>query len=198
MVLKIGITGGIGSGKTIVCRLFKILGVPVFEADAVAKNIINNDPGVRKGLIYLFGSGIYTPEHVIDRKKLASIIFNDKYALQKVNKLVHPKVRNEFTRWVQQQKARYVLHEAAILFESGFDKLMDQNILVVADKEVRIQRVMARDHISREQVLERMSRQWPDERKRKLSDAIIKNNDELLIPQVLRINENIKKYGKVW
>lgn len=198
MTVKVGITGGIGSGKSTVCRIFRILGVPVFEADMVARQLMNNNPSIKEKLIHHFGESIYTDDQVLDRKKLASIIFNDDYWLQKVNEAVHPEVRKEFNVWAENQQTEYVLHEAAILFESGFYKLMDQNILIIAEERTRIQRVIERDKISKDRVLERMRKQWSDDKKLKLADGVIYNNGELLIPQILTINENIKQNGKVW
>ncbi len=199
MALKIGITGGIGSGKSTICKVFSLLGAPVFEADPVAKTLIDTDPGIRKGLIDLFGPDIYTANAGVDRKKLASLIFNDEIQLAKVNALVHPAVRAEFMKWADSQDVPYVIHEAAILFESGFYKMMDFTLLVTAPDEDRIKRVMTRDGSSREQVVERMQKQWSDNEKRKLATIEIKNdNRELLLPQIIRIDKQLKEYGKIW
>ncbi len=191
MVFKVGITGGIGSGKTVICNIFRCLGIPVFEADLETKKLLDEDKSVKEGLIRLFGQGIYMPNNVIDRKKLASIIFNDEVALQKVNNLTHPVVREKFESWCMLQHSPYIIHEAAILMESGFSKLMDHTILVVSNTEDRIQRVMKRDNVNREQVLERMSKQMDDTKKIKLADTVIYNNQEILIPQVLNIHQNL-------
>lgn len=198
MTLKIGITGGIGSGKTVVCRIFKLLGIPVFEADLAAKNILDNDREIKGKLAGLFGGEIFKPDGYVDRRKLAGIIFNDDLSLQKVNAIIHPAVREDFLKWFEAQDAPYVLHEAAILFESGFYKMMDFNILISADKELRIRRVMERDLVSREKALHRMEKQWDDNRKAALADIVINNDNELLIPKVLEIDKRIKEYGKVW
>jgi len=198
MVLKVGITGGIGSGKTIACKIFRLLDVPVFEADPTAKELLDHHPGIRKELISLFGESIYIPGKGADRKKLASLIFNDPVALEKVNTIIHPRVREAFICWMQNQDAPYVLHEAAILFESGFYKMMDQNILIMADRELRIQRIMERDGLTRKQIEARMDKQWPDEKKAKLADYILINNHELLIPEILKIHKKIKEHGKIW
>jgi len=197
MVLKVGVTGGIGSGKTEVCKIFSVLGIPVFSADITAKELLNSSPGIRDKLVRLFGEGIYTDDGLIDRKKFASLIFNDNFVLAEVNRIIHPEVREAFENWAVKQDSAYVVHEAAILFESGFYKLMDYNILVSANEENRIKRVMNRDVISEKQVRERMDKQWGDDKKIALADTVIYNNNELLIPQVLEADKKIRQYGKI-
>ena len=198
-MITIGITGGIGSGKSTVCKIFKLLGVPVFEADFAAKELINSNSEIKTGLIHLFGNDIYTPNSGVDRKKLANIIFNDDIQLAKVNKLVHPVVRSEYANWIKKQNSRYIIHEAAILFESGFYKMMDFTILVSAPELQRIERVINRDGTSEKLVKERMAKQWTDEQKRELASVEIKNdNRNLIIPQIVKIDNQIKKYGKIW
>jgi dephospho-CoA kinase len=197
--LKIGITGGIGSGKSVVCRIFAILGIPVFGADLEARRIIDHDPEIREALSQLLGREIFPASGVTDRKKMAVAIFNNRELLHKVNSIVHPAVRRRFTEWWQIQESPYVIQEAAILFESGASGLMDLNILVTAPVEVRIDRVMQRDRISREQVQERMDNQWPDEKKSSLADFVILNDgNQLLIEQVMDIHHKILKHGKIW
>jgi dephospho-CoA kinase len=199
MAISIGITGGIGSGKSTVCSIFKLLGVPVFEADTTAKYLVNSNPEIQSGLIDLFGNDIYTKDGTIDRKKFADIIFNDDFQLAKVNALVHPVVRAEFQLWVEEQNAPYVVHEAAILFESGFYKMMDFTILVTAPESIRIERVTKRDGATAEQVKSRIDKQWSDTEKMKLADIVIDNdNTKLIIPQIISFDEQLKKYGKIW
>ena len=199
MAITIGITGGIGSGKSTVCQIFKLLGVPVFEADTVAKELVNSNSEIKTGLVNLYGEDIYTQNGLIDRKKLADIIFNDDIQLAKVNTLVHPVVREEFKKWVKLQETTYIIHEAAILFESGFYKMMDFTILVSAPEPQRIERVVKRDGTSENLVKERMAKQWTDEQKRKLASFEIKNdNRNLIIPQIIKIDNQIKEYGKIW
>ena len=199
MTLIVGITGGIGSGKSTVSQVFKLLGTPVFEADVIAKKLIHSNSVIKTGLVNLFGEDIYTTEGCIDRKKLATKIFNDNIQLAKVNALIHPVVREEFKEWVKQQKTEYVIHEAAILFESGFYKMMDFTILVSAPEIQRIKWVMKRDNITEKQVKERIAKQWTDEQKYKLATVEIKNNNrDLLIPQIVKIDTQLKKYGKIW
>ena len=199
MALAIGITGGIGSGKSTVCKIFKLLGVPVFEADLVAKALINSDAEIRNGLIQFFGKNIYSSDNKINRKMLANLIFNDDLLMEKVNRLVHPAVRNKYLIWVKQQNSIYVIHEAAILFESGFYKMTDYSILVSAPEDMRIERVTHRDNIDLEMVKSRMLKQWTDEEKRKLASfEIVNDNKKLLIPQILEIDKKLKTHGKIW
>ena len=198
-MITIGITGGIGSGKSTVCRIFEMLEVPIFEADIEAKKLINTNSEIITGLIHLFGEGIYIPNKGVDRKKLANIIFNDDLQLAKVNELIHPVVRNKYRKWLKKQNTQYVIHEAAILFESGFYKMMDFTILVSAPESQRIERVLKREGTSENLVKERMAKQWTDEQKRKLASIEIKNdNGNLIIPQIIKIDNQIKKYGKIW
>jgi len=147
-MIKVGITGGIGSGKSTVCKVFSALGIPVFEADKVAKELMNTDPVLQKQLKNLFGPAVYLPNQTIDRKYLAGIVFNNPSLLEQLNQIVHPAVRNAFNEWCDQQHSPYVIHEAAILFESGFYKLMDKTITVFANEDERINRVMQRDGAS--------------------------------------------------
>jgi len=197
---KIGITGGIGSGKTTVCEIFKLLGVPVFHADDEAKNLQNNDLHIMELLIKLFGKHIYFPDGMLDRKKLAGLIFNDSDALAKVNSIIHPAVRKSFLKWTDNhQDADYILYEAAILLESGYASDFDRTILVFADEKVRIERVIKRDHISEELVKQRINNQMPEAKKIKMVDFIIENsNEKLLFPQIIELDKLIRKDGKIW
>lgn len=199
MALTIGITGGIGSGKSTVCQIFKILGIPVFEADLVAKILINSNVEIKNGLVALFGREIYGSDNRINRKKLANLIFNDDNLLEQVNRLVHPAVGNEFINWMKTQDSEYIIHEAAILFESGFYKMMDYTILVSAPEEMRIDRVTKRENLTSGMVRERMAKQWTDEEKRKLANLeLVNDNKKLVIPQILEIDKNLKTHGKIW
>lgn len=196
--LKIGITGGIGSGKSLVCQIFKTLKVPVFEADKEAKEIIDSDPITRKALGELLGNGIFGPDGKINRHMMAGIIFNDQELLKEVNAIIHPAVRHRFNSWHAEQKSRYIIQEAAILFESGVFRLMDMNIVVTAPEEMRIRRVTQRDGVTKEKVYERMKNQWPEEEKVAMADYIIRNDEsQSLIQQVLEIHQKILNYGKI-
>ena len=199
MTLKVGITGGIGSGKSVICQVFKLLGAPVFEADTWAKKLVNSHPKIKNGLIDCYGPDIYSPNGTIDRKKLAGIIFTDSTEMQKVNGLIHPVVKQEFMTWADQRDSPYVIHEAAILFESGFYKMMDYTIVVTAPEHIRIDRVVQRDGSTFEAVKERINKQWNDEQKLKLASLEIKNdNKTLLIPQIIEIDKQLKEHGKIW
>lgn len=189
---KIGITGGIGSGKTIVSEVFKILGVPVFNSDSEAKYLVDKDPDVKKKLKAAFGNDIYS-DTGLNREKMAGIIFKDKNALEKMNSIVHPAVRKLFNNWcLKHNDLQYVLQEAAILFESGASKQLDKVITVYAPENERINRVMRRNNISRDDVKNRIKNQLSDEEKIKKSDYVIKNfSNYLVIPQVLEIHKQL-------
>ena len=196
--LKVGVTGGIGSGKSLVCNIFKILQVPVFEADKESKNLMNSNSNIRKELIALLGEHVYTRQGILDTKMMAEIIFNNKELIQKVNQIIHPAVRNNFIKWWQHQNTDYVIQEAAILFESGGYQLMDLNILITAPEKLRIKRVMERDGVTKQQLLARMANQWNDEKKIKLADFIIYNDEKkFLLTQVFELHRKISGYGKV-
>lgn len=195
-MLKIGITGGIGSGKSTVCNFFHLLGIPVFNADLEAKRIMNESALIRSKILLLFGQNIYLPNKTIDRKKLAEIIFNSPPLLQKVNSIIHPEVRNYFYEWCSQQKSSYIIHEAAILFESGFYKMMDYTILVTALEKQRINWVIKRDKSDSKRVKDRIAKQWTDKQKKDLADYTIKNdNQELILPTLIKLDKTFKQHG---
>ncbi len=188
---KLGVTGGIGSGKTSVCRVFDVLRVPVFSADREAREIMENDNRIVRSLNAIAGKDLYIAGN-LDRTELATIIFNDNSLLEKVNLLVHPAVIDQFRKWVLVQTASYVIMEAAILFESGASKFVDRVATVVAPVEERVERVIQRNKLSREQVMERMKNQMDDESRIKLSDYIINNSEnDMIIPAILKIHEDI-------
>ena len=189
--MKLGITGGIGSGKTSVCRIFSILGIPVFSADTEAQNIMGSDESVISGINRLAGKDLYTGGS-LDRMALATLIFNDPEMLKKVNSLVHPVVFDEFNRWAGRQTTPYVIMEAAILFESGAAALVDRVATVYAPVEERIARVTRRNRLTREQVIERIRNQMDDDARLKMSDYVINNSEnEMIIPVILRIHEDL-------
>lgn len=172
----IGLTGGIGSGKTTVAKMFGELGVPVYIADFEAKRLTNSSTVIKKKLIKLLGHSAYI-DGKLNRKFVANIIFNDPKLLKKVNEIIHPKVASHFKRWVKRQNGNYCIKEAAILFENGGYKDCYLNILITAPIEVRIRRVMRRDELSREEIENRIQSQWTDDEKGKLADIIIENID---------------------
>ncbi len=191
-MLKLGITGGIGSGKTTVCRLFELLGIPVYYADDESKKLLEEDQLVKEQVIKTFSDSILNDLGTIDRKKLAAIVFNNKEQLEKLNAILHPAVGQHFENWLKKQNAVYILKEAAILFESGAYKQVDKVLTVVAPLELKIQRTMKRDGVSREVVEKRIELQMSDEEKIKRSDFVITNNEqELLIPQVLSLHKQL-------
>ncbi|WP_310994349.1 dephospho-CoA kinase [Aequorivita marina] len=172
----IGLTGGIGSGKTTVAKMFAELGVPVYIADIEAKKLTNSSKLIRRELTELLGEEAYL-EGVLNRKYVADKIFNDKALLEAVNKIIHPRVGAHFEAWAAQQNSAYVIQEAAILFENGSYKKFDKVILVTAPRETRIARVMERDNTAAAEVEQRMNNQWSDEKKKVLADFIIENID---------------------
>lgn len=187
-MLKVGLTGNIGSGKTLVAGIFKTLSIPVFDADNEARALVHSQD-VRDDLHTVFGNQIFD-QGKINRKALAEIVFNDKEKLKKLNAIIHPKVRQRFSLWItDQHKTPYILYEAAILIETGFYKQLDKTIVVTAEQELRITRVMQRDQVSRQMVEQRMANQWDEQRKVAAADFIITNNqNDQLIPQVLKIH----------
>jgi dephospho-CoA kinase len=183
-----------GSGKTVVSRILHAVGVPVFYADAVTKELYDTHEGLRQALTGLLGEDIYQ-NGCLQRKRMAALIFSDGRLLQKVNALVHPLVLQHFHQWAQQQQAPYVVQEAAILFESGANEKMDCTIAVTAPEALRITRTMQRDNITVQEVKNRMQWQWPDEKRNAKATFIIVNDDQqALLPQVLTIHENILKH----
>lgn len=189
----VGLTGGIGSGKTTIAKVFNSLGVPVFNSDKVAKQILNCDEDVVKQVVDEFGA-LYD-QGKLNAGKMANIVFNDSNALEKLNKIVHPKVAMSFVKWISQNNnAPFLIKEAAILIESGAYKQMDKIILVTATEDVRVKRVVDRDNVSEEKVKERMRMQLKDSEKLAHADFVIINDGkELVIPQVLEIYNKIKK-----
>lgn len=190
--MKIGITGGIGSGKTTACQVFEVLGIPVFYADNAAKSLMHTDKLLRQDIIDGFGNDAYFENGELNRKHISSIVFNDDEQLAKLNALVHPAVFRAFDIWANEQKGvSYVLKEAALLFESDSYKMCDQSILVKSTEELRIRRIIQRDNSTADEVKLRMNRQLPDEKKEKLADHIIVNDEQaLLIPQVLELHHH--------
>jgi dephospho-CoA kinase len=183
-VKKIGLTGGIGSGKSTIARILLAMGYPVYFSDDRSKQLTQTHPEIRRGLTELIGEQIYKGNQ-LDRSALALAIFSDDALRVKVNQIIHPIVRLDFDCWVEDQTSSFIFNEAAILFETGASERFDAMVLVTAPEALRIERVMKRDLCSREEVMQRINHQWSDERKIKLADVIIVNDDaQPLIRQV--------------
>ena len=191
-MIKVGLTGGIGSGKSIVAKIFEILGVPVFYADKEAKLLMVSHQGIREEISKLFGNQVYK-EKELNREYIAEIVFKDPGLLEKLNAIVHPVVHQHFLKWVVSFSGNpYIMEEAAILFESGANISFDYSILVTSPESLRIQRVMKRDKISEEKVKERMNNQFPEEKKLSLADFVINNDiDSMILPQILELHERL-------
>ncbi len=186
---RVGITGGIGSGKSIICNIFKSLGIPVFTADIEASILINSDEKIAKQLIAKFGKDIYIYEGMINRKKLATVMFQDTKAMEFVNTIVHPSVMKEYNNWCKKQCTPYIIFETAILFESGISKSVDTIIAVSSPLPLRLNRIMKRDKITEHEIMARVNNQMADEEKQKRSQHIIYNDEQqLVIPQVIRLH----------
>lgn len=190
-MLKVGLTGGIGSGKSTVAKVFATLGIPVFDADDAAKKLMTEDAELKAGVIQLFGEAAYNNES-LNRKYISDIVFNNGFRLEQLNAIVHPAAIRSAEKWMAQQTTPYVIKEAAILFESGSVSHLDKVIGVFAPKHLRIQRAMQRDSIQREEVIARMERQVDDEIKMLLCDYVITNDgQQMLLPQVLQLHEKL-------
>jgi dephospho-CoA kinase len=189
---RIGITGGIGSGKSIICKVFELLGVPVFYADDEAKKLYYHED-VKATLVEKYGKEIYTSDGKLNREKLAQIIFSNSEELKFINSLIHPLVAEVYKQWCEKYKhLPFTLKEAAILFESGSYKEMDKVITVSAPKEIRIKRIMKRDNLLRAQIEERMKNQWTEEERLAKADFVIYNNDEqLVLPQIIELHQKL-------
>jgi dephospho-CoA kinase len=191
LALRIGLTGGIGSGKSTVARVFEVLGVPVYYADLAARELVNTDARLREEIIVAFGNASYANDK-LDRAYIADIVFKDPAKLAKLNQLTHPATIRDANEWMEQQSSPYTIKEAALIFESGSSRHLDYVIGVYAPTPLRTLRIMRRDKITREKVQERMSRQIDEDIKMKLCDFVITNDEQqLLIPQVLSIHERL-------
>lgn len=190
-MVKIGITGGIGSGKSTVCRLFSLLGVPIFNADDFAKSVMVEDQELITGLKAAFGAQTYFEDGSLNRVHLSGIVFKDDAKLALLNSLVHPATFRAYDAWAAaHQDAAYIIKEAALMFETDAHKRNDWHVIVTAPEALRIQRAMNRDGVTEEQVRNRMHHQLPEEEKVKRADFIIYNDEQqLLIPQVTALHQ---------
>ena len=188
--LKIGLTGGIGSGKTLITRLFSLLNVPIFLSDIEAKNLYK-DPNIRSKVIDLLGENSYIDGR-LNKQYVSKTVFAEATKLEQLNNIIHPAVRQRFTDWVAMQSSPYVIQESALIFETGIASLFDYTILVTAPEEIRIARVKQRDSSSRDQVIARIKHQLSDDQKKSQADHIIYNDGiEYLIPQVIDIHTQL-------
>lgn len=192
-MLKLGITGGMGSGKSTACRLFELLGIPVYYADPRAKALMNEDVQLRKALIKTFGEEVYSAQQELNRAHLSSLVFNNPTKLKQLNALVHPAVAKDYERWHRQQKnVPYTLKEAALLFESGSYKKLDAVIVVNSPLELRITRTMQRDGSTREAILQRINNQLSDKERNQLGQYFLQNDEEhSLIEQVVKLHQQL-------
>lgn len=190
-MLKIGLTGGIGSGKSTVAKIFEVLGIPVYYADDASKRLMNEDEALKKQLVEHFGAATYI-NGLLNRQHLSSIVFNNPEKLALLNSIVHPATIKDASAWMLKQTAPYAIKEAALIFESGSQQQLDKVIGVYAPAAVRINRVMQRDQVTRDEVLGRMNKQIDETIKMRLCDYVITNDEqELLIPQVLHLHEKL-------
>jgi dephospho-CoA kinase len=192
-MLRIGLTGGIGSGKSTIAKVFETLGIPVYYADEEAKRIMNEDEELRQQIIAHFGPDTY-PGGKLDRKYLANIVFNNKEQLELLNSLVHPATIRDSERWMQQQTTPYAIKEAALIFEAGSGANLDYIIGVAAPDALRIHRTMQRDNITRDEVLARMRKQIKQLIKMRLCDFVILNDEQkAVIPQVMELDTELRR-----
>jgi len=192
-VKKIGLTGGIGSGKSIICDVLKTIGYPVFNSDDEAKLLMVNNQEVIQRIKKIFGNEAYIGTK-LNRPYLASKIFNDEHLKSELNNIVHPAVRKAFDNWSKNQKSSLVFNEAAILYETGAYKTFDHTVLVTAPEKLRIERVVARDNTTIKEIKQRINNQWKDEVKKTMASYVILNDDiNLVIPQVLKMLDTLEK-----
>jgi dephospho-CoA kinase len=190
-MLKVGITGGIGSGKSTLSKIFEVLGIPVYYADDASKRLMNEDEQLKEKIQLIFGKAAYA-NGKLDRAYLSSIVFNNPEKLMLLNSIVHPATILDANSWMKQQTAPYAIKEAALIFESGSQENLDKVIGVQAPLALRLQRVMQRDNTDRNEVLRRMEMQMDEKIKMKLCDYIVYNDEQqLLIPQVIKIHESL-------
>jgi dephospho-CoA kinase len=190
-MLKIGLTGGLGSGKSTVAHIFEVLGIPVYYADAASKRLMNDDEKVKEAVQNAFGKEAY-PGGKLDRKYLAEIVFKDEKKLELLNSIVHPATLRDADEWISKQTAPYAIKEAALIFESGSHQNLDYVIGVKAPVQLRLQRAMKRDNISHEEAMARINKQINEEIKMRLCDFIIINDEQqMVIPQVLALHQKL-------
>jgi dephospho-CoA kinase len=190
-MLKIGLTGGIGSGKTTVAQIFEVLAIPVYYADQAAKDLMNHDPELKKQIISAFGSEVYK-KGKLDRGYLGTMVFADAEKLALLNSFVHPATLRHATEWMKNQQTAYAIKEAALIFEAGLEKFFDYIIGVTAPESLRVKRVIERDQVTEENVMLRMQQQMDEKEKISRCDFVIVNDGvQPLLPQVLHIHKTL-------
>ncbi|HOY48134.1 MAG TPA: dephospho-CoA kinase [Flavobacteriales bacterium] len=189
---RIGLTGGIGSGKTTVARIFKLLDIPVYNSDEQARILTDSDPDIKTAILNQFGAEVFSSDGKLNRAALANIVFNNPDSLHSLNAIIHPAVAHDFEKWCSQQNAAFIIKEAAIIFEHQLEKHLDGVIVVEAPDDLRIKRVMKRNASTEAEVRARMQQQFPQENLVRMADWVIHNDEkQLLIPQVLHIYSQI-------
>ncbi len=197
--MVVGITGGIGSGKSTACQIFRVLGIPIYDADSRAKWLMEHDPQLQASIKNLLSEQAYDSDGRLNNAYIAELVFKNPALLAKLNALVHPAVAVDTSEWLGAQTSPYVLKEAALLFESGANRNMDAVIVVHADEQIRIERVMLRNKITEEQVKDRIKRQMPETEKLTLADYIILNDgSQSLIRQVLSLHQTLLDRSKTF
>lgn len=195
-MVRVGLTGGIGSGKSTVAQIFEVLGIPVYYADIAAKRLMNEDAELKLAITNAFGEQAYA-NNILDRKYISSIVFSDPAKLELLNSLVHPATKKDGEAWMQQQTTPYAIHEAALIFEAKVFERLDKVIGVSSPIELRINRAMKRDKVDRNEILKRMKQQLDEDLKMSKCDFVLLNDEEhLLIPQVLDLHEKLNALSK--
>lgn len=195
-MLKVGLTGGIGSGKSTVAQIFEVLGIPVYYADIEAKRLMNDDPELISFITKVFGKQAYTNK-LLNRKYISSIVFSDPAKLELLNSIVHPATKKDSEKWMDQQTTLYAIHEAALIFEAKVSDRLDYVIGVSSPEQLRIKRTMQRDNVSHDEVVKRMNKQLDEETKMSKCDFVLLNDEQqLLIPQVVMLHEKLIRLSK--
>ncbi|HET9745106.1 MAG TPA: dephospho-CoA kinase [Chitinophagaceae bacterium] len=195
-MVRVGLTGGIGSGKSTAAQIFEVLGIPVYYADTEARRLMNEDEEVRSAIGKLFGTKAYS-NNTLDRKYISSVVFSDPGKLEMLNAIVHPATKRDGESWMHRQTTPYAIHEAALIFEANVNDRLDYVIGVSSPEELRIKRTMERDQVSREEVVKRISQQLDEDIKMSKCDFVLINDEEqLLIPQVLELHKKLLNLTK--
>lgn len=195
-MLRVGLTGGIGSGKSTIARVFEVLGVPVYYADSAGRMLVDNDPGIRTEIIKHFGKESYKDGR-LDRQYISTIVFGDEKKRELLNEITHPVIISDAAKWMKKQNAAYIIKEAALIFESGSEKDLDYVIGVKSPRGLRIKRVMERDSTSKAEVIKKMESQMDEDVKMKKCDFLLINDEQqLLVPQVMALHQQLLQLAK--